>query len=65
MWCCKCVKQISNCTCEDLEIRLDSCDRVVYKKCIKCQKHYERCRCENPEYEIKGIPEEVSKHELN
>lgn len=59
MWCARCNKHLSRCTCADLEERLDKAvemGALVYKYCTLCGKHYERCKCENPEYVIKGLP---------
>jgi len=57
VWCVRCDKHLSQCTCPDLEKRLDKAvemGALVYKYCKLCGKHYERCKCENPEYSIKG-----------
>jgi len=59
MWCMKCNKHLSQCTCPDLEERLDSAVSAsvfAYKFCKKCGKHYERCKCKNPKWEIKNQP---------
>lgn len=58
MWCLKCNKHLSQCTCSDLEERLDkavAAKTLIYKYCKLCGKHYERCKCEKPEYWIKGM----------
>jgi len=57
MWCVKCKKHISECTCEDLEERLNSAvggGHFAYRYCKVCGKHYERCQCEKPEWGVKG-----------
>ncbi|MBA7513304.1 hypothetical protein ES705_05319 [subsurface metagenome] len=59
MWCMKCNKDLSECTCPDLEERLDRAvvgGRFVYKYCKICGKHYERCKCKKPIWEIKDQP---------
>lgn len=59
MWCMKCNKHLSECTCADLEERLDkatSAGGFVYRRCGKCGKHYERCKCKNPNWEIRNQP---------
>ena len=59
MWCVKCNNHLSQCTCSDLEERLNRAvggGNFAYKSCKKCGKHYERCKCKNPEYEIKNQP---------
>lgn len=51
MWCAKCNKDLSNCTCPDLEERLNklgNCPNFIYRKCLLCGKHYAKCTCENP-----------------
>ena len=49
MWCGKCNNDFSDCTCPDLQERLDSLDGVlIYRKCMKCQQHYSRCKCKEP-----------------
>lgn len=61
MWCMRCHKPLSECTCEDLEERLNSAvdqGAFTYRYCKKCGKHYERCKCENPEWAIKEPPNE-------
>ena len=65
MWCMKCQKHLSECSCTDLEDRLNSAvgkGSFVYKYCITCGKHYERCKCSNPIWRIKNKGE---KHEQN
>jgi len=59
MWCMKCNKHLSQCTCSDLEERLDKATAgggFVYRRCAKCGKHYERCKCKNPNWEIRNQP---------
>jgi len=50
MHCSKCNHDFKNCSCEDLEKRLDSIPSLIYKKCTKCGKHYTRCKCEDPNW---------------
>jgi len=62
MFCCKCQKDLSECTCGDIDERLASLNNskyVVYRKCLICGKHYARCKCENPEWGMSGENEEV------
>lgn len=59
MWCMKCNKHLSQCTCPDLEERLNKAvlgGGFVYKYCKNCGKHYERCKCEKPEWQIRDQP---------
>lgn len=52
MFCNNCENHLSNCTCEDLEKRLDEAvasGHFDYNKCVKCEKHYARCRCKEPQ----------------
>jgi len=48
MRCDRCESELKDCTCPDLEKRLDSVPNFVYRKCAKCKKHYARCRCVEP-----------------
>ena len=53
MLCTKCGNQLNNCTCDDLEKRLDKAvdsGFFEYKKCCLCKKHYARCKCEEPKF---------------
>lgn len=57
MVCMVCQKHLSECTCPDLEERLDKAvagGYFVYKYCKKCNKHYERCKCKKPIWGTKG-----------
>jgi len=59
MFCMKCQKTLSQCTCLDLEERLDRAvlsGFFIYQSCKKCGKHHQRCKCDNPEWEIKNQP---------
>jgi len=58
MWCCKCQKELSECTCADLQERLRSAasalgGNFVYRYCRKCGKHYAKCDCPDPIWAIK------------
>lgn len=56
MFCCRCQKDLSECTCEDLEERLKDAvagGQFVYKYCKKCGHHYAKCKCDDPEWSIK------------
>jgi len=48
MFCGICQKDFKECTCKDLEERLDKSEFLVYRKCKLCGKHFARCRCETP-----------------
>ncbi len=53
MLCIRCENQLQDCTCENLEERLDEAvasGHFDYKKCAKCSKHYARCKCEEPQF---------------
>jgi len=56
MWCMKCNKDLSKCTCSDLQERLFSVagPYFAYKMCAKCKKHHAQCKCENPDWKIVG-----------
>lgn len=57
MICMKCQKHFSECTCSDLEERLNKAVKgghFVYRYCKLCDKYYERCKCLNPVWGIKG-----------
>jgi len=59
MFCMGCKNDLSQCTCPDLEERLDDTvlkGRFAYRRCKKCEKHYARCKCEDPEWEIIDQP---------
>ena len=65
MYCLKCNKHLSECTCGDIEERLDSLnDVLVYKKCKLCGKHYSQCQYDTPEWESSNpdfpLPEEAA-----
>lgn len=52
MFCAKCQKDLSECSCPDIKERLASLKNSPYlamKWCVKCDNHYSQCRCENPE----------------
>lgn len=60
MWCVKCQKHLSQCTCPDLEERLNSAVKdgsFAYRYCKICDKHYERCKCKKPIWGIKNKEE--------
>ncbi len=53
MHCNKCQTDLKECTCENLEERLDDAvrgDHFDYKKCATCGKHYARCKCKEPNF---------------
>ena len=53
MYCIKCDKHISNCTCGDIEERLKkvvTMGNFAYRACKICGRHYDFCKCENPEW---------------
>ena len=57
MWCMKCNKNLSKCTCSDLKERLNkvvSGGHFMTKWCSKCDKHYSQCKCEEPDFCIRG-----------
>jgi uncharacterized protein with PIN domain len=56
MWCCKCDKELSECTCPDIKERLASLSKSPYlatRWCKKCDNHYSQCKCAEPEWVIK------------
>jgi len=57
MWCMKCNHNLADCSCPDLQERLQSVTKnanFAYKKCAKCNLHYAKCKCEQPEWIIEG-----------
>ena len=60
MWCMRCNHELYECTCEDLQERLQSIpgSSFVYRKCSTCQNHYAKCKCESPVwvYSNTGLP---------
>ena len=51
MFCSKCQNDLSECTCSDIEERMNklkSASSFTYKMCGNCNKHYKLCRCETP-----------------
>jgi len=58
MWCNNCQKEIKDCTCENLEKRLNEAVKgghFDYKICKLCGKHYARCRCTVPSFVLASI----------
>jgi len=57
MKCGRCMKELNECLCEDIEERLkrEANDGVTYKYCKKCDQHWQRCKCEKPEWGLKGM----------
>lgn len=56
MFCAKCQKDLSECTCPDIEERLARIAQapgILTKWCVKCDKHHSRCKCKDPEWIIK------------
>lgn len=56
MWCVKCESELYDCSCPDLEKRLDGAvgsGHFAYKACKKCKKHYARCKCVEPDFAIR------------
>lgn len=57
MFCMKCQNELFQCTCSDLEERLNSAaadNALEYRYCTTCGKHYARCKCKNPTWAIKN-----------
>jgi hypothetical protein len=64
MWCGKCNQELSDCTCKDINERLQKAAQggnFAYRSCTNCGKHYSFCKCEKPEWKFnfqpKGIKE--------
>jgi hypothetical protein len=60
MFCGKCQSELSECTCPDLEERLNKAVDAgvfVYRYCKICNKHYERCKCKKPIWDVKNKEE--------
>ena len=57
MWCMKCNHNLADCSCPDLQERLQSVvksSNFAYKKCAKCNLHYSKCKCSQPKWVIEG-----------
>ena len=54
MWCSKCQKDLSECTCDDIEERLSQVSNPAYRACALCGMHYSRCKCKNPVWVLHG-----------
>lgn len=57
MFCTKCQKDLSECTCEDIKERLakiSESPHIATRWCVKCDNHYSQCKCENPVWGIKS-----------
>jgi len=51
MWCMKCNNDLANCTCDDLQERLEKLadsPNLSIQWCARCNKHHSRCKCESP-----------------
>lgn len=51
MWCARCRHDLSDCTCPDIDQRLQDLakeGKFVYRMCGICGRHYDRCRCPDP-----------------
>ena len=51
MFCVKCQKDVSDCTCPDIAERLRSLSdgsHHIQRWCLACDQHYSQCKCENP-----------------
>lgn len=52
MYCLRCqAESLKDCTCEDLEKRLNEAVKgghFEYQICIMCHRHYQRCTCTMP-----------------
>lgn len=65
MYCAKCQKDLSKCTCPDIKERLASLKNSPYlamKWCVKCDNHYSQCKCESPEFTITGTKPIHNRH---
>jgi hypothetical protein len=57
MFCGQCQKELTECTCTDLNDRMrDASDSEFFaaKWCMKCDCYYTRCKCEHPEWAIRS-----------
>jgi len=58
MYCNHCENDLKDCTCEDIEKRLDvavQSGHFDYNKCLTCGKHYARCKCEEPQLVLASV----------
>ncbi len=56
MWCCKCNKQLHECTCPDIQDRLAKIGQIsnlAIQWCAACDKHHLACRCSHPDWAVK------------
>ena len=56
MFCIKCSKEISDCTCPDINQRMKEASNSPYismRWCAKCDSHYSKCKCENPDWKVR------------
>lgn len=64
MYCNHCENTLENCTCENLEERLDKAvetGHFDYNKCLKCGKHYARCKCDIPKLILASVYNRMKK----
>lgn len=59
MTCTECFKEVRDCTCPDIDQRLEDVAKgglVVMAFCTRCKKHHERCSCPPPNtFTIRGL----------
>ena len=57
MFCSQCSNDLADCSCTDLQERLQAAAQsphFAYKKCSICGNHYAKCSCKVPKYVIEG-----------
>jgi|GEM_PF-1756633 len=67
MFCHNCQSELKNCTCDDLEDRLDkavSLGHFDYNKCLMCGKHYARCKCKNQQLILASVYNTLDKNKF-
>ena len=51
MFCTGCKKDLVDCTCDDLKVRMDilrGSQHLLMKWCGRCDNHYAVCKCDDP-----------------
>lgn len=51
MVCFECNKELADCTCPDIDKRMEELyndNYLMFKICKHCRKHHQRCKCEKP-----------------
>ena len=60
MYCMKCQNDLADCTCSDIQERLNEIaagGHFVMRVCMLCGKHYAKCECHDPEWTTSENPD--------